>query len=247
MSEPASMNRLLRQDLVLLEAAETLLDPARPDQLDLNSLATLCGTSRQIILEAFPWPEMLAVGVLVAGWEREGQGFADLPFRPGASWDRVVEVCHIYERTCLRRPNGFLLESRGWEPDPVLLDSYAAHPVVCSYISGGSRLLPMLRCVWPDESCLFTPESLVTVLRDRLYRWITTGFDRVRSPYSESVDRRRMTFPMGADYILNILAPQDIPNTDRQMMIVDLPVEGVFTFSETIKNQPENGMTWERS
>jgi hypothetical protein len=116
---------LTRQDRLILESAEALLRPKRPDWFDMFQLSEVTGIERQIILDRFPFPELLAIGIMVMIWEeklsigRESPGY------------------------CLNRPNGFRLKASDWEPDPELLNHFFDHPVVRMYRRGEPTL-----CSW---------------------------------------------------------------------------------------------------
>ena len=176
MKEIATKNRekrLSRQDRVILESAQVLLRPDRPDHFDYNTLATLCGVERHLVQEAFPYPELLAVGVVAMAWESDQQALAQVDLQTGHWWARALELCRCHGRSCLNRPNGFRLIAREWEPDPGLLECYATHPAVCSYQKRSTPLLPMLRTIWPRFGGMCTPDFLVAALHDRLHTMIT--------------------------------------------------------------------------
>ena len=118
MKNSAPGGLLSRQDRIILESAEVLLRPDRPDQFDYSTLASMSGVARHLVLEAFPYPELLAVGVVVSAREEK---------------ERKLEIRRQYEQSCLAWPNGFQLAATGWEPDSGLLAFFAAHPVVRSY------------------------------------------------------------------------------------------------------------------
>ncbi len=106
------------QDRLILEWAETLLEPDRPDCFDLRHLGKVSGIPHQTILERFPFPELLSIGILVLVWEGKRN------FRPAS------------QSYVLNRPNGFKLNASDWEPDKELLKHFAAHPIVQSFLEG---------------------------------------------------------------------------------------------------------------
>ena len=75
MNHSAPGGLLSRQDLNILESAEVLL---RLYHFDYDTLSELCGEGRGLVRERFPYPELLAVGIVAAGreakWTKDGAG-----------------------------------------------------------------------------------------------------------------------------------------------------------------------------
>ena len=136
MKNSAPGGLLSRQDLNILESAEVLLRPDRPDQFDYGTLSTLCGMGRSLVRERFPYPELLSVGIVAVGWEAEQKAWAHVAGQDHPLWDRKLKMFQCLGRQWLDKPNGFQLRSRAWIPDSALLEFYSEHPAVRSYRKG---------------------------------------------------------------------------------------------------------------
>lgn len=112
---PITQNLLSPQDREILAAATTQLRPDQPDCFDYTQLATACNLTRHMVVAAFPFPELLAVGIVVLEWEKES----------GSSFSR---------------PKKWILDSMDWDPDPELLAHFDGHPIVQAFL----RAKPML-------------------------------------------------------------------------------------------------------
>jgi len=110
--------RLAIQDRMILESADLLLQPEQPDRFDLEKLANISGVERNIILDRFPFPELLALGIVVMVWEEK------------------TGISSNSKGNCVSRPNGFKLMASDWEPDPELLNHFVDHPVVRAFLLG---------------------------------------------------------------------------------------------------------------
>lgn len=153
---------------LILESAEILLRPDQPDDFDYETLATLSGVPSTSIRAAFPFPELLTVGVVAVGWELEHQAMGRQIAGSGSWWVRALDTCRDLGQSWLLRPNNFRLLANNWQPDPELITGFADHPAVLAYVRGKSALLPTLLGVWPPVGAACAPEFLAMALRDRL-------------------------------------------------------------------------------
>lgn len=120
-------NKIKGEDRTILESAEILLNPDQPDRFDMNKLAHISGVDRKLILARFPFPELLALGVVTMIWQ--------------ARLDHI----HGSENQRLGWPNGQDLMVSDWVPDPELLTHFSDHPLVKIYLLGEPPLRSWFR------------------------------------------------------------------------------------------------------
>lgn len=70
------MENLTAQDWLILDSAERVLNPKQPGIFDINNLSKLTGIDRRLIRDRFPFPELLAVGIIVMVWEEKSNGIS---------------------------------------------------------------------------------------------------------------------------------------------------------------------------
>ena len=129
---------LAHQDRLILESAESLLQPERPDWFDMFKLSKISGIEHHLIRERFPFPELLAIGIVVMVWEEK------------------TSITRNPTGYCVSRPNGFKLKASDWEPDPQLLDHFSDHPVVRIYHRGEPALRAWFRKSGKVSQCLIS-------------------------------------------------------------------------------------------
>ena len=217
MNNVAGTDGLSRQDRLILASAEFMLRPDRPDDFDFATLSARCGVAREKVRQAFPFPELLTVGIVAMGWGKDQQAMAWYTAGPGPWWTQVLEICRVHGQSWLRRPNSFRLTASGWEPDPALLAKFSAHPAVLAYGRQESSLMPLLRGVWPRSGAVCKPDFLAATLHDRLNMLVcnaavTTG---VWTPKAWQAWAHEML----ADYLAGIgeILGETEKNTGRQV------------------------------
>lgn len=89
----------------ILASAAVLLQTDKPDCFDYNKLASLAGTNRQLVVAAFPFPELLTLGIKVNGfrldnfgWEPDSELLAHFPAHPVVEAYQIMLDCSLSTR-----------------------------------------------------------------------------------------------------------------------------------------------------